>query len=107
MKKGDIILIPFPFTDHSGLKTRPALVLASSESDIIVAFITLQSHNLAEYDVIVEPDPNNGLNRRSFIRLNKLATIDKQLALGRLGTVSSLIIPRIDLTLAKLFLIGV
>lgn len=31
MKKGDIIPIPFPFTDLSGSKNRPAIILATSE----------------------------------------------------------------------------
>ena len=35
MKKGDIILLPFPFTDLSGNKLRPALVLADEEGDVI------------------------------------------------------------------------
>jgi len=45
MKKGDIILVPFPFTDLSGSKNRPALVIADSELDVTVAFIsTIDSH---------------------------------------------------------------
>ena len=40
MKKGDIVLIPFPFTDLTGNKNRPALVLVESEEDITVCFIT-------------------------------------------------------------------
>jgi mRNA interferase MazF len=42
MKKGDIILTPFPYTNLRGSKNRPALVLIEDESDITVAFITTQ-----------------------------------------------------------------
>jgi hypothetical protein len=42
VSKGDIVLIPFPFTDLTGLKNRPALILFESESSVVVAFITSQ-----------------------------------------------------------------
>jgi mRNA interferase MazF len=35
MKKGSVILIPFPFTDLKGSKIRPAVVLRKSKSDEI------------------------------------------------------------------------
>jgi len=40
MNKGDIVIIPFPFTDISGIKNRPALLLADGEVNITVSFIT-------------------------------------------------------------------
>jgi len=42
MRKGDIVLITFPFSDLSGAKLRPALVLANTEKDLTVCFITTQ-----------------------------------------------------------------
>ena len=42
MAKGDIILITFPFTDLSGSKLRPVVILADSNEDVTVTFITTQ-----------------------------------------------------------------
>ena len=89
MEKGNIILIPFPFTDLSGNKTRPALVLVNSELDITVAFISTQLKWKEETDILLKPTDENGLKKKSLIRLSKFATIDKNLAIGRLGRIDN------------------
>ena len=38
--KGKIVLIPFPFTDLTAAKLRPALVFFEGERDVVVAFIS-------------------------------------------------------------------
>jgi len=103
MKKGDIVLIPFPFTDLSGIKNRPAVVLVESASDMTLSFITTQLKWQEEFDVIVEPLPTNGLKKQSLIRLAKLATIDKNLAIGKLGSLSQKELAEIDNNLLELF----
>ena len=102
MIKGEIVLIPFPFTDLSGVKNRPALVLVENEDDITVSFITTQLKWQEELDVKVEPNTENGLKRTSLIRLSKLATIDKELVIGRLGNLSTADITTVDKNLVKL-----
>lgn len=87
MIKGDIVLIPFPFTDLSGGKNRPALILISSDIDITLAFISTQIKYRDLTDVILKPSLENGLKKESIVRLSKLATIDKDLAIGRLGKI--------------------
>lgn len=89
MKKGDILLVPFPFTDLSGNKNRPALVLVSSERDVTVAFISTQFQWKEEHDILLQPNSENGLKKESLIRLSKLATIDKDLVFGRLGSIDN------------------
>jgi mRNA interferase MazF len=85
MIKGDIILITFPFTDLKGSKLRPAVVLANTNLDLTVCFITTQIQWEEQTDVLLLPDPTNGLKRQSLIRTSKIATIDKSLAKGLLG----------------------
>ncbi len=89
MTQGDLVLIPFPFTDLSGSKVRPALVLAVTALDVTLAFITTQLQWQEPTDVVLQPTQLNGLKKQSLIRLSKLATLDRQLAQGRLGEVSA------------------
>ena len=106
MTKGDIVLIPFPFTDLSDYKTRPAMVLVELKHDMIVAFITTQMKYQENYDIPVEPDSQNHLKLPSIIKLTKLATLDRQIILGKLGTFNSIILQEIDRNLTALFQLG-
>lgn len=89
MTKGDIILIPFPFTNLSGSKIRPALVLISPDIDVTIAFITTQFNWIDEGCLEIESSKENGLKKNSLIRLNKLASIDNNLVLGKIGNLNS------------------
>ena len=88
MKKGDLVLLSFPFTDLKGKKIRPAMVLVVSDLDIIVAFITTQFKWQNKFDITLEPNKINGLKKISLLRLSKITTIDKDLVLGKLGELS-------------------
>lgn len=103
MKKGDIVLIPFPFTDLSGIKTRPAVILCAQRSDITVAFITSQTNWQEEYDIKITGTDTNGLKKPSLIRLSKIATIDKDLVLGKLGELNAAQLKIINKNLTHLF----
>ena len=88
--KGDVVVIPFPFTDLSGNKKRPALVLAVLPGDdIIVCQITSKSKSdplslsLEASDFI-----SGSLPIASFIRPNKIFTSDKNLILSVAGHLS-------------------
>jgi len=77
MQKGDIVLIPFPFTDLSGNKLRPAVILVETTLDLTVCFITTQLHGQEPTDILIHPDASNGLKKPSLIRVSKIATLDK------------------------------
>ena len=103
MKKGEIVLIPFPFTDLTAVKNRPALILISTEYDVTVSFITSQIKWQEENDVRLEPDNLNGLKKSSLIRLSKLTTIDKTLVIGKLGSLKDLELEQVNQGLINLF----
>lgn len=87
MKKGDIVLIPFPFSDLTGNKLRPAVVLIASDFDVTVCFITTQFQWQTEFDIQLKPSRLNGLKKTSLLRIGKFSTIDKSLILGRIGRI--------------------
>ena len=102
MKKGDVILVSFPFTDLKGEKVRPAMVLVVSDLDVIIAFITTQFKWQSTFDIFLEPDNSNGLKKTSLLRLSKITTIDKDLVLGKLGEVDSTHINSINQNLIEI-----
>ncbi|MEN8157697.1 MAG: type II toxin-antitoxin system PemK/MazF family toxin [Bacteroidota bacterium] len=103
MIKGDIVLLPFPFTDLSGNKNRPAIVLFESGEDVTVCFVTSQLRRISDFDITIQPTDLNGLKKVSVVRLNKMATIDKSLVLGRLGSLDKQQVEVLDQNLVKLF----
>lgn len=83
-KAYDIILIPFPLTDLASQKIRPALQLSDAQdSDIVLCAISTKKHS--KFDIKIAPTTANGLKKVSYIRSNKIATIEKRLALAKLG----------------------
>ncbi len=96
MEKGDIVLITFPFTDLSGAKLRPALVLANTEIDLTVCFITTQFQWKEPTDISLTPSQINGLKVESLVRTSKIATLDRSLAKGLLGKLTQIQISELN-----------
>lgn len=102
MRKGDIVLVSFPFTDFSGEKIRPALVLSVSSFDAIIAFISTQLNRKEKTDIELIPTINNRLKKKSIVRLSKLATVEK-IILGLLGVLDVEKFKDVDDNLKTLF----
>ena len=89
--KGDIVVIPFPFSDLSGSKRRPAFVINTLPgNDILLCQITSKS-NKDRYSIsITSTDFTNGtLPVDSYIRPNKLFTADKSIIIRKAGTLKN------------------
>ena len=86
--KGDIVVTPFPFSDLSANKKRPALVIAGlTGDDIIICLITSQSAKDNYAISLTNNDLASGkLKHDSNIRPNRVFTIDSKVILYQLGT---------------------
>lgn len=87
-KQWDIVLTPFPFTDLTGSKVRPAVIISGGmigDEDVVVLFITSGQKNSQKFDVKINSSKENGLKINSNIKCAKIATLEKKVVLGKLG----------------------
>lgn len=75
---GDVVAVPFPFSDLSGSKLRPALVLAAVEhDDLILCQITSKAYASKRAVAVSDIDfASGGLPVKSYIRPDKLFTAE-------------------------------
>lgn len=85
--KGEVVVVPFPFTDLSQTKRRPALVLAALPGDdCILCQITSRAVRDADAIELKTDDFQRGaLDRPSNIRPNRLFTADTGVIVRRIG----------------------
>jgi mRNA interferase MazF len=85
--KGEDVVIPFPFSDLSGSKKRPALVLANLDGDVILLCqITSQQSRHKQTVPLLKNDFLNGsLPVSSFVRPLRIFTADKAIIQRRVG----------------------
>ncbi|MFQ5687871.1 MAG: type II toxin-antitoxin system PemK/MazF family toxin [Candidatus Scalindua sp.] len=85
--KGDIIVVPFPFSDLTQAKRRPALVISALEgNDLVLCQITSQSVRDNYAIPLDNNDFNTGsLKQSSNIRPNRIFTADSHIILYRVG----------------------
>src|SRR5437879_4370710 len=88
---GSIILVPFPFTDLTATKARPALIVSPSDRsarDVIVCFITSQVQPGIPHSLLLKRTAASGLKVPSLVRFDKIATLDRRIVLGEIGRMS-------------------
>lgn len=98
---GDLVVVPFPFTDLTSKKWRPALVLSSqsfneSQSDAILCAVTSNLTN-SENSVLLEAsDLRDGhLPATSRIKVAKLVTLEQRLIAKRVGRIKPGLLERV------------
>jgi len=91
--KGDIIIIPFPFSDLSGSKRRPAMVLAD---DILLCQITSQqSNDHCAIALKITDFVEGSLPVSSFIRPLRIFTADKNIIIRKQGRIKQSLLEKV------------
>jgi len=90
MKKGEIVVIPFPFTNLIGQKIRPAYILSNEKynesRNIVVAAISSSPGISALAVELSQSDLSFGtLQKQSYVRLQNIFTIEKRLIQQKVG----------------------
>lgn len=69
--KGDVVLLPYPFTDLKTTKVRPAVVVATEDgryADVFVVPVTSRTENLNKGEFVLRDWGKAGLNVVSAVK---------------------------------------
>mgnify|MGYP001579398289 CR=1 FL=1 len=91
LKKFDIALVNFPFSDLTKTKKRPALVINSLEGEnSIFCQITTKRRGIQKYEVVLKKQDCTGdIRFDSFIYVDMVFTLHKSLVYKKIGEVSN------------------
>ena len=89
-KAFDVVVVPFPFTDRTTTKRRPALILSDAQTfnkkvgQSVMAMITSAKNSDWPLDIEIQNLDSAGLPSASIVRM-KLFTLDEQLIIRKAG----------------------
>jgi mRNA interferase MazF len=105
VSRGDVVLVDYPFSDRTGSKVRPALVVQADHlngriDDTILAAISRSTHRASSTQLFVDistPEgAQTGLRQNSMIQCENLLTYDQGLVLRRLGQLPPAMLQQIN-----------
>ena len=94
-ERGEIVLVPFPFTDMSQSKLRPVLIISNPSynkvsSDFICCGITSNLNNKKNSILLENSDMKDGeIIKKSRIKFDNIFTLQKDLPTKKIGQVNS------------------
>lgn len=100
-EQGEIIIVPFPFSDLSSIKQRPVLILSKNadnelSDDIITCGITSNLKD-AKYSILIDNDnlESGEIPGKSRIKLDKLFTLDKSIIKKRIAKINKVTLSKV------------
>lgn len=90
-RAGDVVVVPFPYSDRFAQKRRPALVVSNGELRaqglIWLAMVTPARHSSQKFDVAIDDLALAGLGAPSIIRPTKIARVEPGWNLRKAGVI--------------------
>lgn len=94
--QGDIVLLPFPFTDQQGFKVRPGIVVSNSSvnnssKDVIIVQLTTQ--NPANRSLTIEINnrhltiPFKAPHNEQYVYCKKVLVVDSNLIIKKITSI--------------------
>ena len=103
MKRGQVVMVDWPFSDRTGSKVRPAVVVQADFlnaliADTLLISVTGTTRRAARTEVVIDPavDTRSGLRYRSVASCNNFLTTDQALILRTIGDLTAATLSQID-----------
>ena len=100
-KKGDIVLIKFPFTHLTDIKVRPALVMRDQSDEDVTILPISTTINLQRHDIVIKNSyyKKDSLPVKSAIRIGKIGTLHKNLVIKKVCELKAEFMKQVQLSL--------
>jgi mRNA interferase MazF len=107
MRRGDVVIVDYPFSDRTGSKVRPALIVQSDVynqrlADTIIALITSSAQRFVGsptqliVDIATADGKQTGLRINSVVQCENLITLDQSLILRVIGRFPANLLQKIN-----------
>jgi mRNA interferase MazF len=102
--RGDIVLVDYPFSDRTGSKVRPALVVQADTlnrriTDTILAAVSRSTHRTSAthlfIDISTPGGSQTGLRQNLMIQCENLLTYNQRLVVTKIGELSAPLLARV------------
>lgn len=103
--KGDVVVLPFPFSNLSASKKRPAVVVATLTGDDVICCQITSEARFDEYAIVLnDKDFQQGsLQQTSLIRPNRIFTADRLIISYKAGVLNGKKVKKVESGLVKIF----
>ena len=103
VRRGDVVRVDWPYSDRTGSKVRPAVVVQDDAynqrlADTVLVLISKTLRAPEATEVVIDPvvEPNSGLRYRSVASCTNLLTVDQGLVAQTIGHLSAGTMQRIN-----------